>query len=59
MDSRNASKGGDGMMLCYRCYAAKFKEDKWETFDCNTETREKCENCGLSGIFVRQVSDLK
>ena len=47
------------MFLCYRCYGNKFKEDKWDEFSCNSEVRDKCEDCGLVGIFVRDIGKIK
>jgi hypothetical protein len=43
--------------LCYQCYIEKFKEDKWDTFDCNLEIRKTCENCGLLGLYVREIKE--
>jgi hypothetical protein len=43
------------MLLCYKCYMRRFNNDKWETFDCDSEVKETCEDCGLQGIYVREV----
>lgn len=47
------------MFLCYQCYSKKFNDDKWETFFCDTEVKETCENCHLVGIFVRDIKEEK
>lgn len=52
-------KGGSIMFLCYKCYSLKYKEDHWEDFKCNTEVRNKCEECGLIGLFVRDILQQK
>lgn len=41
--------------LCYKCYSSLCKEDNWEKFPCNTQERKTCENCGLTGIYVRDI----
>ncbi len=43
------------MKLCYQCYNKRFSDDKWDTFDCDSETRETCEDCGLFGSYVREI----
>jgi hypothetical protein len=45
--------------LCYRCYMERFNNDKWDTFQCNTEVRENCEVCRLHGIYVREIKEEK
>jgi hypothetical protein len=33
------------------------KEDCWEQFPFKEELRNKCESCGLMGLFVREIKE--
>lgn len=45
------------MFLCYKCYSRHTKEDKWDDFHCDPELKKTCEDCGLYGVYVREIKE--